>query len=137
MIDFTDTAGRYHPHGTTDRAETIARAQRDQQRTTDWLAAQLGGCGFRCVAQMEDWACARAVETLGRALTRDERTRLIVAARALWTAYAAGPRYELTDEGARALRGCPDCGEDNAGEGYLCPECLAGHVAPDRSEVAA
>ena len=115
--------------------EATARQARDQQRTTAWIATQLAGVGFRTRDQMRAWAETIATQTLGRALTAEERERFAKATRELWAAAHPVEVYELTPLGREALNTatCADCLTPIDPLDYLCASCAKNHVAPVRS----
>ena len=98
---------------------------------TTRVASLVTGGSFRSARHLEDVACERIVEQLGRALTRYEHARVIDASLELWE--IAHPTEILTAGDGRAKVGpCPDCGEDTP-NAYICDACKADHVIPDRS----
>ena len=115
MIDFAEEdgnsgffcRGRYFGNIEDAALERQRAEERDhaaQSRVADWIVRQLGGVGFCSPEELQDFACARAVELRGRALSRDEHARLVEAARDLWFAHAPTARYEITAQGRAALR---------------------------------
>jgi hypothetical protein len=115
--------------------EVQERRGREQERAVSWVAGLIVGAGFKSVAQMTTFTCARACDAFGRALTEAERRRIVAAVLELWSIANPVEVFTLTPAGRAALAECWDCFEAAAPDDVLCPAHRATHVTPDRSEL--
>jgi len=113
MIDFPDGQKRGHfangvyyadlGDAESQQRRIMERNNHDHARLAAGIVRQIGGSSFGAPEELQDFACERAVELRGRALTRDEHARLVWAARDLWFAHAPTTRYAITERGTAAL----------------------------------
>jgi hypothetical protein len=114
MIDLSNADNRGHFAGGVyyadmadaeiQRPRALERDACTQARVADRVVRHLGGASFASAEELQDFACARAVESRRRCLSPSAHARLLWAARDVWFAHAPTVRYEITERGRAALR---------------------------------